>query len=145
MMLTLVKPRYYISALTMGWGRTYPIHPRLLTISLTILSVTFAGPCKSFGVLLTARIFMGIFEAGIFPGCLFLIGAWYRRYDVLGRMAWFMVAFQAVAIFAVAGMWFWCRHENKQREMGRRGHLRELPEEELNQLGEKHPDFRYTT
>lgn len=36
--------------------------------------------------------FLGIFEAGMFPGCLFLIGSWYRRHQLLTRMAWFMVS-----------------------------------------------------
>jgi MFS family permease len=56
------------------------------------VSVTFAGFATSFGGLLTARIFIGIFEAGMFPGCLFLIGAWYRRHEIPTRMAWFMVS-----------------------------------------------------
>ncbi|SPO02522.1 related to nicotinamide mononucleotide permease [Cephalotrichum gorgonifer] len=74
--LSRVQPRYWISFLTLGWG----------------LSVTFAGFCKSFGGLLTARIFIGVFEAGMFPGCLFLIGSWYKRHELLTRMAWFMVS-----------------------------------------------------
>lgn len=76
MILNRVPPRYYIGFLTLGWG----------------LSVTFAGFCKNFAGLVTARIFIGIFEAGMFPGCLFLIGAWYRRHELLTRMAWFMVS-----------------------------------------------------
>ncbi|KAF2452660.1 major facilitator superfamily domain-containing protein [Lineolata rhizophorae] len=76
MIINRIKPRYWISGLTMGWG----------------LSVTFAGFSTSFGGLLTARIFIGIFEAGMFPGCLFLISSWYRRHEVLTRMALFMVS-----------------------------------------------------
>lgn len=56
------------------------------------MSVTFAGFCTSFGGLVTSRVFIGFFEAGMFPGCLFLIGSWYRRHEVLTRMAWFLVA-----------------------------------------------------
>lgn len=55
------------------------------------------------------------------------------------------IAFQGVAILAAANMWFFCSYENKQREMGKKDYLRDLPEDELNKLGEKHPDFRYTT
>lgn len=76
MLLSRIQPRYYLSGLMLGWG----------------LTVTFAGFCTSFGGLLTARIFIGIFEAGMFPGCMFLIGCWYRRHQLLSRMAWFMVA-----------------------------------------------------
>lgn len=56
------------------------------------MTVTFSGFCTSFGGLVTARVFIGVFEAGMFPGCLFLIGSWYRRHEVLSRMAWFMVS-----------------------------------------------------
>lgn len=76
MLLSHMKPRYYLSGLMVGWG----------------LTVTFAGFCTSFGGLLTARILIGVFEAGMFPGCMFLIGSWYRRHQLLSRMAWFMVA-----------------------------------------------------
>ncbi|KAH7375528.1 MFS transporter [Plectosphaerella cucumerina] len=76
MLLNRIRPRYYISALITGWG----------------LTVTFAGFCHNFAGLIVARIFIGIFEAGMFPGCLFLISSWYRRHELLSRMAWFMVA-----------------------------------------------------
>ncbi|KEY72861.1 hypothetical protein S7711_04437 [Stachybotrys chartarum IBT 7711] len=76
MLLSRVRPRYYLSGLMLGWG----------------LTVTFAGFCTSFAGLLVARIFIGAFEAGMFPGCMYLIGSWYRRHQVLTRMAWFMVA-----------------------------------------------------
>ena len=84
MILNRVPPRYYIGFLTLGWG----------------LSVTFAGFCKNFAGLVTARIFIGIFEAGMFPGCLFLIGAWYRRHELLTRMAWFMVSNDIAGTFS---------------------------------------------
>lgn len=84
MILNRVPPRFYIGFLTLGWG----------------LSVTFGGFCKSFGGLVTCRIFIGIFEAGMFPGCLFLIGSWYRRHELLTRMAWFMVSNDIAGTFS---------------------------------------------
>ncbi|KAL1887322.1 hypothetical protein Sste5346_010304 [Sporothrix stenoceras] len=71
-----VQPRYWVGFLALGWG----------------LSVLCAGFAKNMGGLLTARVFIGIFEAGMFPGCLFLIGSWYRREELISRMAWFMVS-----------------------------------------------------
>lgn len=56
------------------------------------MTVTFAGLSKNFASLVTARLWVGIFEAGVFPGCLLLIGTWYTRQQVGGRMAWFLVA-----------------------------------------------------
>lgn len=76
MVINRVQPRYWVGFLALGWG----------------MSVTFAGFSKSMGGLLTARVFIGIFEAGMFPGCLFLIGSWYRREELMSRMAWFMVS-----------------------------------------------------
>jgi MFS transporter, ACS family, DAL5 transporter family protein len=37
-----------------------------------------------------------------------------------------------------------CRWENRQRDLGKRDDRRDLPEEEVRMLGERHPDFRYT-
>lgn len=54
------------------------------------------------------------------------------------------IAFQVVGILAAVNMWFCANYENKQRDLGKRDHLRELPEDEIAKLGEKHPDFRYT-
>ncbi|KAI5857497.1 major facilitator superfamily domain-containing protein [Durotheca rogersii] len=71
-----VEPRKFIGVIIMGWG----------------LSVTFAGFSTSFVGLLVARIFIGIFEAGMFPGCIYLISGWYRRHELLTRMAFFFVA-----------------------------------------------------
>lgn len=54
------------------------------------------------------------------------------------------VAFLAVGLVFALWLWGWSRWENKQRDMGRRDHLRELPESELALLGERHPDYRFT-
>lgn len=69
-----------------------PHHRREVQANNLPVTVTFAGFCTNFAGLVTARVFIGIFEAGMFPGCLFLISSWYRRHELLARMAWFMVA-----------------------------------------------------
>lgn len=76
MMLSRVKPRYWISGLVLGFG----------------LSVTFCGFCTSYAGLITARVFIGAFEAGMLPGCLYLLSSWYRRHELLTRVACLMVA-----------------------------------------------------
>jgi hypothetical protein len=53
------------------------------------------------------------------------------------------VAFSTAGIIAASAMWYFCGYENRQRDLGKRDHLRELPEDEQRLLGEKHPDFRY--
>ncbi|KAK7750671.1 High-affinity nicotinic acid transporter [Diatrype stigma] len=50
-----------------------------------------AGYDYNIAVLVT-RVLIGFFEAGMFPGCMFLISAWYRRKEMLSRMAFFLVA-----------------------------------------------------
>jgi peptidoglycan/LPS O-acetylase OafA/YrhL len=37
------------------------------------------------------------------------------------------------------------RRENRQREHGKRDHLLELPENEVNNLGDSHPHFRFSS
>ena len=76
MILSRVQPRYYLSALMFCWG----------------VVIIGAGFAKSFAGLVVCRVLIGVFEAGMFPGCMYLIGSWYSRHQVLTRMAWFMVA-----------------------------------------------------
>lgn len=54
------------------------------------------------------------------------------------------IAFQVLGIIAAANMWIRCACENRQRDLGIRDYLRQLPQEEQDKLGENHPDFRYT-
>lgn len=53
------------------------------------------------------------------------------------------IAFEGLGLLAVANMRWWCRWENKQRDAGKRDHLRQLSAEDQEKLGELHPDFRY--
>lgn len=54
------------------------------------------------------------------------------------------IAFQVLGIITAANMWICCAYENRQRDLGNRDYLRQLPQEEQDNLGENHPDFRYT-
>lgn len=76
MMLSRIQPRYWISGLVLGFG----------------LSVTMAGFCSNFAGLIATRILVGAFEAGMLPGCLYLLSSWYRRHELLTRMSIFMVS-----------------------------------------------------
>ncbi|KAJ5601239.1 hypothetical protein N7510_010773 [Penicillium lagena] len=44
---------------------------------------------KSYSGLLATRFFIGVAESGMFPGCFYLIGMWYRRSDALRRYTYF--------------------------------------------------------
>jgi len=42
------------------------------------------------------RLLLGLFEAGFFPGCVYLISCWYTRFEVQKRLA----AFYSINILA---------------------------------------------
>lgn len=60
--------------------------------------------------LYAARWFLGIAEAGFFPGATFLLTLWYKRYEVQSRMAVFYTAaslsgaFSGLLAFAIEKM-----------------------------------------
>ncbi|KAH8820061.1 major facilitator superfamily domain-containing protein [Xylogone sp. PMI_703] len=47
------------------------------------------GVVTSYGGLLTTRFFLGLFETGMFPGCFYLIGMWYKRSEAQRRYSFF--------------------------------------------------------
>ncbi|KHN99364.1 transporter-like protein [Metarhizium album ARSEF 1941] len=47
------------------------------------------GLVRSYGGLLAARFFLGLFETGMFPGAFYLIGMWYRRHEAQRRYSFF--------------------------------------------------------
>lgn len=49
----------------------------------------FQGLVQNYSGLLTTRFFLGLFECGMFPGCFYLLGMWYRREDSQRRYSFF--------------------------------------------------------
>lgn len=47
------------------------------------------GLVRNYSGLLTVRFFLGVFETGMFPGCFYLIGMWYRRAEAQKRYSFF--------------------------------------------------------
>ncbi|KIW01781.1 uncharacterized protein PV09_06953 [Verruconis gallopava] len=47
------------------------------------------GFVKDYRALAACRFLLGVFEAGFFPGCVYLISVWYVRFEVQQRLAWF--------------------------------------------------------
>lgn len=47
------------------------------------------GFVQNYGGLITTRFLLGIAEAGMFPGCFYLIGMWYRRTEAQRRYSFF--------------------------------------------------------
>lgn len=62
--------------------------------------------CKSFEGLIAARVFLGLTEAGLFPGITFYLSLWYRRRDAAQRLAIFFSA--ATIAGAFGGLLAWC-------------------------------------
>ncbi|KAF8246704.1 MFS general substrate transporter [Wilcoxina mikolae CBS 423.85] len=56
------------------------------------LTTVFQGFVTNYRGLLTTRFFLGLFECGLFPGCYYLIGMWYKREECQKRITFFFVA-----------------------------------------------------
>jgi MFS family permease len=50
------------------------------------------GLVQSFGGLVAMRFLIGLFEAGFFPGCVYLISMYYKRYELQRRFTMFFSA-----------------------------------------------------
>ncbi|KAK0623274.1 major facilitator superfamily domain-containing protein [Immersiella caudata] len=75
-LLKRLSPRLYLSGCCFGFG----------------LVTTLQGFCTSYGGLLAARFFLGLFECGMVPGCFYLIGMWYRRSEAQTRFSLFFAS-----------------------------------------------------
>ncbi|KAG8680665.1 hypothetical protein FRC08_016118 [Ceratobasidium sp. 394] len=76
MLLKLLRPSIWIPSIMIGWG----------------LVMTFMCLVKDFKGLLIARLFLGLTEAGLFPGVNFYISMWYKRSEIARRVALFFSA-----------------------------------------------------
>lgn len=47
------------------------------------------GLVQNYSGLLATRFFLGVFESGMFPGCFYLIGMWYKRTEAQRRYSFF--------------------------------------------------------
>ncbi|KAI5866132.1 MFS general substrate transporter [Durotheca rogersii] len=74
----------WISLIVFAWG-------------LVSMGIGFLNDWISLAVM---RAFLGAFEAGFYPGCVYLISSWYRRYEVQKRLAVFFMTGSALSAFA---------------------------------------------
>lgn len=54
--------------------------------------MTLMGLVTTYNGLLVGRVFLGVAEAGFFPAAVYLLTIWYKRYEVMQRMAIFYAA-----------------------------------------------------
>ncbi|KAJ5960049.1 uncharacterized protein N7479_007199 [Penicillium vulpinum] len=71
-----VGARIWLSFLITSWGAC-------------VLGMGFV---RSWTTLTVCRALLGIFEAGLFPGAVFIIGSWYRQYETATRVSLFYMA-----------------------------------------------------
>jgi MFS family permease len=71
LLLAHTRPSLYIPGIMMCWA---------------IISA-LTGLVQSYSGLLAIRFFLGIVEAGFFPGCLFLLSSWYKKHELAKRMS----------------------------------------------------------
>ncbi|KAL2838668.1 major facilitator superfamily domain-containing protein [Aspergillus pseudodeflectus] len=79
-------PRIHLAGITFLWG--------VVMIGM--------GVTKKWDQLAALRVLLGLFEAGFFPSCVYLLSTWYNRYEV-GKRYGLFYAFGAVA-GALAGL-----------------------------------------
>ncbi|KAI0888064.1 MFS general substrate transporter [Annulohypoxylon maeteangense] len=84
MIIHRVGAANWISLIVFAWG-------------LVSMGIGFLNNWVALAVL---RSFLGVFEAGFYPGCVYLISSWYRRYEVQKRLATFFMTGSALSAFA---------------------------------------------
>ncbi|CRG87188.1 putative transporter C1002,16c [Talaromyces islandicus] len=68
-----IGPRLFLASIVLAWGAT-------------MIGFGFA---PNWSVLAGLRVILGCLEAGFYPGCIFLLSAWYCRYELHKRNAGF--------------------------------------------------------
>ena len=65
------------------------------------------GFVKVWTSLIALRLILGVFEAGFFPGCAYLLSCWYPRYELQKRnAAFFLIGSLASAFSGILGYGF---------------------------------------
>ncbi|KAJ9617094.1 hypothetical protein H2200_000815 [Cladophialophora chaetospira] len=82
--LRKVGPQRFLPTITVLWG----------------LTMLCAGFVKKWTDLVAIRLILGVFEAGFFPGCAYLLSCWYPRYDLQKRNAVFYLIGSMASAFA---------------------------------------------
>jgi sugar phosphate permease len=88
------RPSYYLGSLVTIWG----------------IIMTMHGVVSNFGGLLAVRLLLGVFEAGFYPGAIYLCTFWYMPKELATRIAYFYCtsalsgAFSGLLAAAIAQM-----------------------------------------
>ncbi|KAI1459143.1 MFS general substrate transporter [Annulohypoxylon moriforme] len=94
LVLKKLRPSIWLPLLMVVWG----------------IVMTLMGIVRGFQGLLITRLFLGVAEAGLFPGCAYYLTLWYCRHEIQLRQAMFFSAasiagaFSGLLAFAIAKM-----------------------------------------
>jgi MFS family permease len=76
LLLRPIGARNLLSGLAVSWGAV-------------MLGMGFVNDWR---IIVVCRMFIGVFEAGFLPCCMFLLSSWYTRFEVQKRMAyWYLI------------------------------------------------------
>ena len=84
-----VRPSTWLSTLLFGCGRSKPATNacRIAKLYSGITNMCM-GFVQSYAALVGVRFLLGVFEAGLGPGSIYLIAMYYRRYELPWRLSW---------------------------------------------------------
>ncbi|TKA32120.1 hypothetical protein B0A50_01367 [Salinomyces thailandicus] len=71
-----VRPSRWISSITTAWG----------------VIATLTGVCQSYGGLIACRLFLGLVEGGLFPGCALYLTFFYTKRELALRIGYLFVS-----------------------------------------------------
>jgi MFS family permease len=84
LLLKKLRPSVWLPTIMVAWG----------------IVMTLMGIVQSYEGLLVARIFLGVAEAGLFPGVAYYITMWYARHEAQFRQALFFSAASVAGAFS---------------------------------------------
>ncbi|KAL2181153.1 major facilitator superfamily domain-containing protein [Thermothelomyces heterothallicus CBS 202.75] len=84
LMLKRVRPSIWLPTIMVAWG----------------VVMTLMGIVRNYAGLLSARIFLGVTEAGLFPGVAYYLTNWYKREEIQLRQAMFFSAASVAGAFS---------------------------------------------
>ncbi|KAJ1909916.1 hypothetical protein H4219_006321, partial [Mycoemilia scoparia] len=84
MILKIIGPSIWLPSLGIAFG----------AVSMSIAAT------KNAAGLIAARTFLGVFEAGLYPGCIYLISFWYPRQLMGLRITYFLIIASFLAMFS---------------------------------------------
>lgn len=90
--LRKLGPRTFLPTITILWG---------------IAMICF-GFVKQWYEMIPLRLVLGVFEAGFFPGCAYLLSCWYPRYELQKRNAvFYLIGSMSSAFSGILAYGFW--------------------------------------